>query len=399
MDQKEFWLLFTPLVAAIGDSHSSVVDPRFFIKNDRTEYFPIRAIYLDRRLIVDQSFADETIARGTVIKSVNGLTVDQILKKLRHYRYGTLREKDDSSAVWLWVGIPEVFGHPPNFVVGFGDGSRKTLRAIKLAEVIEREKAQRSVAGTSPIDPDAPPLELKFLPDNVAYLKSTTFAYHLEKYKELLTETFRKVREAGSKQLVIDVRANSGGNSALGDALTQMFTSLPYRHYSMKWRRSNQYVDEMDRKKIELPEEYRKLRAGEYLTVDSATISPGERPFRFSGKVYVLSSKATFSSGQMFLAVIKANRLATIVGEETNQPVCSTGEIFFFNLPNSHLRTSLSTKSFIPPGGCNGAAGVVPDVLVRPRFEDFLSGRDTILETALGLIEPDRALYKHYAER
>jgi len=230
-------------------------------------------------------------------------------------------------------------------------------------------------------------LVLSFLPDNIAYLKSTTFAYDPAKYQELLKDVFRQIRDAGSTSLIIDVRSNNGGNSALGDALTQMFTAKPYRHYSMKWKRSKQYADEMAGKKVTLPEEYLRLDPGEFMHGESGTVTPDHQPLRFQGTVYILSSKETFSSGQMFLAVIKANRLATIIGEETSQPVCSTGEIFFFNLPNSRIRTSLSTKSFVPPGGCNGASGVIPDIPVRMRIEDHRTGRDVILQTAVNKVK------------
>ena len=384
MNQKEFWVFFTPIVAALGDSHSMVIDPRFFIKNDPTKYFPIRARYIDGKFVVNRSFTDEVIPRGTIIKSINGLTTNQVLERLRNYRYGTIREKDDQSAPWLWVGMPEVFGHPDVFTVEFEGGKKSLLHGILLSEVIKRESA----GGTAAKEPEADsPLSLTFLPDNIAYLKSTTFSYELPKYKELLNDVFKRINDAGSKNMIIDVRTNSGGNSALGDALTQMFTAKPYRHYSMKWKRSQQYVDEMARKRATLPDEYLKLKPGEFLSSDSATVTPGDQSHRFRHGVYILSSKETFSSAQMFLAVIKANGLATIVGEETNQPVCSTGEIFFFNLPNSRIRTSLSTKSFIPPGGCNGAAGVIPDIAVRTRVEDHRSGRDVILETALAKIK------------
>ena len=384
MNQKEFWLVFTPIVAALGDSHSTVVDPRFFIKNDSTKYFPIRAKYIDGNLLVDQSFADEVIPRGTIIRSINGVTTRQILERLRNYRYGTIGEKDSQSAPWLWVAMPEVFGHLETFKVEFEGGKTSSLPGLLLSEVIKRETAGRAAAKND--DPGLP-LQLTILPGNIAYLKSTTFSYELPKYKELLNEVFTRILDAGCKNLIIDVRANTGGNSALGDALTQMFTAQPYRHYSVKWKRSQQYVDEMTRKKASLPEAYLRLKPGEFLSGDSRTATPGDEPLRFRGRVYILSSKETFSSGQMFLAVIKANELATIIGEETNQPVCSTGEIFFFNLPNSRIRTSLSTKSFIPPGGCNGASGVIPDIAVRSRIEDHRSGRDVILESALTRIK------------
>ncbi|HEX8423346.1 MAG TPA: S41 family peptidase, partial [Pyrinomonadaceae bacterium] len=145
--------------------------------------------------------------------------------------------------------------------------------------------------------------------------------------------------------------------------------------------------EEMQRKKIPVPDNYLALRPGEMLSGESQVVTPVDNPLRFKGRVYVLSAKETFSSGQMFLAVIKDSGLAKIIGEENNEPVCSYGEIFFFNLPHSRLRTSVSVKYFIPPAGCKDARGVLPDIPVKRRVADYVTGRDAILEATLKLIE------------
>lgn len=226
--------------------------------------------------------------------------------------------------------------------------------------------------------------------DGVAYLNAKTFDHDLDKYRQLLTESFTKIKESGARTLVIDVRSNSGGNSALGDALIDMFNPKPYRGYSMKWKRSDQYVTERERKKIPLPDVYLKMKPFEIYSTESTMKSPSPNALRFGGPVIVLSSRDTFSSGQMFLAIVKDNKLATIIGEETDAPACNFGEIFFFNLPNSLLRTSLSVKQWVPPGGCNGTEGVIPDLRIDRRIDDYLEGRDAILEGALSRIRTQK---------
>jgi hypothetical protein len=41
---------------------------------------------------------------------------------------------------------------------------------------------------------------------------------------------------------------------------------------------------------------------------------------------------------------------------------------------------SLSVRSWIPPAGCKGMRGVVPDVVVNRNVADYVTGRDGILE-------------------
>lgn len=62
------------------------------------------------------------------------------------------------------------------------------------------------------------------------------------------------------------------------------------------------------------------------------------------GRVYLLTSAGTFSSGMSCATAAKDYGLATIVGEETGEPVVSAGELFEFHTPNVGLLVFLTTK-------------------------------------------------------
>jgi hypothetical protein len=383
MTQRDFWLLFAPLVSSLQDRHTFVVEPRFFIRNDPTKYLPVRSVYVDGKIVVKSSVADVKVAKGAVITSINGVESREVVRQLSRYGYGVEKDRLRGVGEWLWVGAAEVFGRPESFVLAFSDGTKATVRGLTVSEIMSREKAANAhlpKAGDSP-------LELDFLAGNIAYLNASTFAYDLEKYKAILKDVFTRIRASGAKDLVIDLRSNTGGHSALGDELIGMFNAKPYKGYTSSWKRSHQYVDKMLKDGAKLPDHYLALKPGEVFVSKAATIKPAANPLRFDGRVYVLSGEETFSSGQMFLGIVKDNDLAKIIGEETSTPACFAGELYIFNLPNSRLRVSSSVKYWMPPGGCNGARGVVPDVVVRRRLEDYLTGRDRILEKALDLIK------------
>jgi C-terminal processing protease CtpA/Prc len=260
---------------------------------------------------------------------------------------------------------------------------------MRLPELQKRMQAA-SRPKTATADGNSP-IELKFLDRETAYLNTLTFEYDLEKYKALLKDVFTQIKSAGVQNLIIDVRDNRGGYSALGDALIDMFNAKSYRHWTSKWKRSAFYAEYLKSGDVPLPEstiqKYLAARPGELLSGESELVQPSANPLRFGGRVYVLSGAKTFSSGVMFLGVIKDNKLAKIIGEETNEPACMFGEMSLFWLPNTRLRVSLSVRSWIPPAGCKGMRGVVPDVVVNRGAADYLTGRDGILETALNLIK------------
>jgi C-terminal processing protease CtpA/Prc len=261
---------------------------------------------------------------------------------------------------------------------------------MKLPEIMKRErtaKNSRMVVSATASNSDSP-LELNFLADGVAYLNARTFDYDLEKYKTLLADAFTRIKSAGADKLIIDVRENGGGNSRLGNALIDMFNAKPYRTFANKWKRSVLFAETVKEDPLLYTnaEKYLAARPGEILLNEQEIINPSVNPLRFGGLVYVLSGEKTFSSGLMFLGLVKDNGLAKIFGEETNEPACHFGEVMRFKLPHSGLRAGVSVKSWVSPGGCKGTRVVVPDVLVKRSVVDYLSGRDTILETALKLI-------------
>jgi len=383
MTQHEFWLLFTPLVSAIQDKHTLVMEPRFFIANNPTKYLPVRTIYVDGNIVVTSSVADVKITKGAVITSINGIESDEVIRRLSKYRFGVGRERISDVGEWLWIGAAEVLGRPDSFALSFSDGTKADVKGLTVSEIINREKA---ISVNPPKTSDLP-LELKLLDNNVAYLKASTFDHDLEKYKALLRDVFTRIKSAGVRSLIVDVRENDGGYSKLGDALIDMFSARPQKRFRMKWKKSAQYVERMKSQNDPIPDYYQALTPGQVYTSNPEIVKPGENPLRFNGQVYVLSGRKTFSSGLMFLGVVKDNKLATVIGEETNQPGCSAGESYPFNLPNSRLRVMSSTKYWIPPGGCNGTRGVVPDVSVKQGLEDYRLGRDAILSAALDLFK------------
>ncbi|HEY9402005.1 MAG TPA: S41 family peptidase [Pyrinomonadaceae bacterium] len=381
MTQQEFWLLFAPLASLIQDRHTLVMEPRFFIPNNPTKYLPVRTVYVDGKLVVTSSVADVQITRGAIITSINAVESGEVVRKLSRYGNGVRKERLRGVGEWLWIGAAEVFGRPESFVLTFSDGTKAEVKGVTVSEIIKRERA----AGVNPTQAGDSPLELKFLESGVAYLNSLTFSYDLEKYKSLLKGIFTRIKESGARDLIIDLRSNTGGHSALGDELLGMFNAKPYKGYTSSWKRSRQYVEYMRKEGVAIPDHYLDLKPAEVYVSKASTVRPAANPLRFGGRVYVLSGEETFSSGQMFLGVVKDNDLAEIIGEETSTPACFAGELYMFNLPNSRLRASSSVRYWVAPGGCKGARGVVPDIVVTRRLEDYLTGRDRILEEALKL--------------
>ena len=117
-------------------------------------------------------------------------------------------------------------------------------------------------------------------------------------------------------------------------------------------------------------------------------VVPGPLAVRFTGPVYLLISAGTFSSGMSCALAAKDYGLATIVGQETGEPVNGTGELYALTTPNLKLQAFLTTKLFLAPKPHPNGQGVVPDVYVG---EETNCAYDPVLERTLALIDAQSA--------
>ncbi len=100
------------------------------------------------------------------------------------------------------------------------------------------------------------------------------------------------------------------------------------------------------------------------------------------GHLYTLIGGRTFSSA-MFAAIYLRNDLhAILIGEPTGNKPNAYGQFKSFELPNSKLKVQYSTKHFYlvrngdPPS-------LDPDIFVQRSLEDYLAGRDPVLDSAI----------------
>jgi C-terminal processing protease CtpA/Prc len=108
-------------------------------------------------------------------------------------------------------------------------------------------------------------------------------------------------------------------------------------------------------------------------------VHPGPNPLRYHGPVYLLIGTGTFSSALSCATAARDFGLATIVGEETAEPVNTTGEIYVGRSPAVGLSFAFTTKLFLGPKPRPDGQGVLPDMRIMPSEDDIRSGRDPAL--------------------
>lgn len=227
---------------------------------------------------------------------------------------------------------------------GFTSDPRQATFEFRMPDGTVRQKTL--TAGNNFEHPDS--LTARFLryskPDKNYWFqqlpgkKTIYFRYkHCEEMQELPFSTFQQqlldaIRTTHCERLIIDLRDNAGGNSAILNPLISI------------------------------------LVEGKEATDDLA--------------LYALIGRGTLSSAAMNAMDLKRRAAAVLVGEPSGAKPNQYGEIRDLELPNSHLRVQYSTRywNYWP---FNSDQSLHPDVLITETWKDFHAGKDAALEAAL----------------
>jgi hypothetical protein len=103
-----------------------------------------------------------------------------------------------------------------------------------------------------------------------------------------------------------------------------------------------------------------------------------------AGKIdrcYVITGRSTFSAAALNTLDFRKATDALVVGEPMGNKPNRFGQLNYFELPNSGLRVQYATKHFLRMDG--NPPILDPDIQVSTSWEDYLEGRDPVLERIL----------------
>jgi len=209
-------------------------------------------------------------------------------------------------------------------------------------------------------------------------------------YDTFIDEFFKKHKDA--EYLVIDLRENPGGSGYWGYYLLDYLVEAPYliaKEFTFKvsdTMRKSGYADKAG-------ELIHKAKNGEYLAVQrNAMQTPHKNSGRFKGQVFCLISERTFSAGVVTAAIFQGNKMGILVGQETRGRVKFCSDPVTMALPHTKLEAIIPLAIYELPGD-HPDRGVVPDIKVDRKIDDYLKGRDKELEAIKKFIRKQRLNY------
>jgi C-terminal processing protease CtpA/Prc len=380
-------------------------------RNESPTHLPFRFKLFDKRMFVfGGDLRPQSLPRGAEILAINDQPVRAILDLLANAisidgftdasRQTKLAADSDLMGSDFDQFYPILYGFAPRFKLLVKMQNETQAKAVTLDAITFREWVKLPWQSTAYRDEFYKSIDWKLIGNKTAILKIDTFVNYRNPVDPaaFYAGFFKVLNSAKVEHLIIDLRENGGGSGDATVALASFLLDKPFvwnkpiQQKAIRFGAWSKYVETWgDRKEIFEPpvENFRKLPSGFYERITSDA-TPDQRPNaiaadRFSGRVTVLSSPVNASGTTMLIAKLKDEKRITVVGEATGGSAegPTAGRLFFLKLPNSGIVVRVPNYwNLMSIGSFTRGLGVVPDIEVTNTLDDFLAGKDRVLDMA-----------------
>jgi hypothetical protein len=409
MTETEFYQVLAPLIANIHCGHT-ILDPSYFYQN-QGKRFPLDLFFDQDKAFIRYNYTENpAISLGSEVLTINGLAMNEIVKKI----FPALAA-DALSEQGKWESLSSDFQNyydlliakPDSFVLECIDFQTKQpikhqiaaqdsdfLRAYDKRYYQELEM-QKTLAFQIIDSAKAAILTIhSFLPVDIKFSK--------QKFSKFIKNVFRSLATQNISDLIIDIRANSGGEMLYANELFSYLREKPYRFLDRVQVTSDKKLSqlqftELSKTTIHNPRRVQFTDSGYVVKPNYYKFLAPQKPKKspYLGNVYVLTGKRTFSAASLFAALVYAHQRGKIIGEETSGGAngLNGGDFVDLALPNTNLVLEVPIERWIKniPAYPYKNRGVIPHHEVKNRIEDEVKAYDSVLKFTLELIEKNRA--------
>lgn len=404
LTELEYYRKLKPLIAQIGCLHTSIsLSKEYQDYLNATKTMLPCEVFIDSNMevLVSNSYvSDSKIPIGGSILSINGEPMDSILKKLLkaipsdgYNQTEKILLLNHRFSFWYQtvVDVAESFSLEIS-----NNGKIKTYE-VKGVSMEVFPSLDAIIYGNQKT------LEFEVI-DHIGVFKVHSFAKTAIKedgqnFKRFLKEVFQEIHRKGIKELIIDVRYNTGGTDSNAALLTSYFFDGPFRYWD-KIEVTEAIANDvkgLDKLFYKKPEKV----DGSYLwkktwVTKEFDFYEEQKPAKphFKGNLYIITNGMCLSSCADFTAILSHNKKAVVVGQETGGGYQgnTSGMMPGFILP-SGLRVTMPLQKYTNAVDLtkNFGSGTIPDHIVEQEFKDWVNGNDMEMEYVLNLINIGRA--------
>lgn len=378
-----------------------------YYSRQKVSSFPfLLKVWQDSAVVITNLVKEDTvIKRGTTITAINEIPVKTIIDSLCQ-----LISSDGYSNIFQYQAIS--FNFPAYYRNAYGLDSIYTIQykdsTGKLSKTISKnfESNADSLNNTQQLLPTLLTKKqlrrFKLLSNrnleidtslHTAFMSVNTF----EKGRliRFFHKSFKKIKQRKVKNVVIDLRLNTGGSVLACARLSQYLVNKPFHiadtvaTYNRSFR-YKKYIKPWFIYWLSMHISGRRYADGRihFRYFEKHLFRP-KKENHFNGHVYLLTGGFTFSAATLVAGNLKGQSNATIVGEETGGGAYGNSAMLLTTivLPKTGLRITLPLyKMVLDARRPKNGHGVSPDVEVQPSAEIIKKGVDAKLEKAKELI-------------
>jgi len=212
-------------------------------------------------------------------------------------------------------------------------------------------------------------------------------------FKAFLDHAFDTFAAARAQRLLIDLRDNPGGDNSFSDLLVARIADRPFRFTNSFEIKVSAATTAANRKRLDGASDAMAQRmdaayAGKpqgSRVVFEIERTPPRAAGRFTGKVFVLINRHSYSNTVLVAAIVQDYRFGTVLGEETSDLASTYGAMEKFTLPNTGIEVGYPKARILRPSGDPAARGVRPDIEIPTPIAT--GTRDVVLERARAIVD------------
>ncbi len=345
IENKTDWEIIVELMRLtrkIGDGHTSVS-----LANWETHYFPIEVKKISGQWRIVKTSEEYSEILGATLEKIDGTDMTMIENKLSKTAQFVENKYSEIIRIGEYLPLSELL-HALNIIESnkeakFQFVSAKGKKQKVLIKSVHKDELNNQIFKQIALNiPEiVKPANVDFEYLWYTQVKATKATYirfdSYPKFEEMVPFAEKLVEfliEKQSKQIIIDLRNNGGGDLYIGLVLANALNLID----GIDWKNG----------------------------------------------VYVLSSNSTFSAGTSNTALFRELLNAKIVGTPTGSNPTGYQDMDEFILPNSNLRITYSKRLFRIQEV--STEGVQPDIFMNYNWESYSKGIDHILAEVVKMI-------------
>ncbi len=406
LNKLETIKLFQRFVAMAQLAHCTL-DPPFYdvyenYKSNGGTLFPFAVRINGNRVFIKYNYSSDTsIVSGDEILTINNKPVSNYLKDM----YTILSGEDDyfkSTLIDIYT-FPkmmwEVFGRSDNYEITIKKKGHLKVVKLKAIATTEFDKVNKGITEILHFE-----RSFRFLNDETAYFHPGIFlntgaqstsdhaSFDKGEFIQFLDSSFRQIHLRKSKFLIVDLRGNPGGDDSYSNPMVAYFATKPFWYcsrFSIKTSELTKkfWKDVTDTTISTIKGAILSHKDGEIFDVPLPTYQPRTDSLRFTGKVYVLINRYSYSNAATTPAMIQDYGFGKIVGEATADCPTLYAAIHDFKLPHTQLAVSYPKAFMVRPNGNTEFKGVQPDYKIDA---DDTTKEDDVLQKTLQIIKDNK---------